>query len=199
MNIAVVGGCGYVGLITCLGFARLGHQVAGIDSDVEKVALHSAGHSHIYEPDIETSLADALESGKLNFLTDLDEGISDAEVIFVAVGSPRGEDGAADVSQIESVARDLATAARPGTVIVIKSTVPVGTEALMREFLLTEDSESVTELVVNPEFLREGSGLYDFFHPDRIVVGGGSDRARQVLRDLYAPFLGSSQIDASRP
>ena len=189
MNIAIIGGCGYVGLITGLGFAELGHRVTAIDADAERVSLHQGGGSHIYEDGLQELQRRLLAEGSISFTTDLATGISDAEIIFVAVGSPAGIDGAADLTQVRAVSAELAEQASPGAVIVIKSTVPIGAIELMAQTVKERNSGSdAPEIVVNPEFLSEGKGLFDFFNPTRIVIGGGSEITRAKMRDLYEPF-----------
>ena len=189
MNIAIIGGCGYVGLITGLGFAELGHRVTAIDADAERVSLHQGGGSHIYEDGLQKLLSRQLAEGSINFTTDLATGISGADIIFVAVGSPAGIDGAADLTQVRAVSAELAELASPGAVIVIKSTVPIGAIELMAQTVKERNSgDDAPEIVVNPEFLSEGKGLYDFFNPTRIVIGGGSESTRAKMRNLYEPF-----------
>ena len=189
MNIAIIGGCGYVGLITGLGFAELGHRVTAIDADAERVSLHQGGSSHIYEDGLQALQGRLLAEGSINFTTDLTTGIAEAEIIFVAVGSPAGIDGAADLTQVRAVSAELAELASPGAVIVIKSTVPIGAIELMAQTVKERNSGAdAPEIVVNPEFLSEGKGLYDFFNPTRIVIGGGSESTRAKMRDLYEPF-----------
>ena len=196
MKIAVVGGCGYVGLITAVGFARLGHEVVGVDVDDRKVALLSQGRSPIYEEGLEEALGECLASGRLAFTTGLEDSVRGAEVAFVAVGSPQLEDGGADMGQVRSVGRLLADVLDQYTVLVIKSTAPPGTVDLVREILHAKGAERVhADIVVNPEFLREGKGLEDFFFPTRIVIGTDSEHARQVMRGLYADFITEAPVD----
>lgn len=197
MKLAVIGGCGYVGLITGVGFAELGHDVAAVDSDREKVDACSSGRCSIHEQGLEETLRRSLDAGRIRFTTDLRSGCEGAQVVFVAVGSPPRSDGTADLSQIEAVARELARDRARDTVIAVKSTVPVGAIELVRRALGDHDrDETDLDLVFNPEFLAEGQGLRDFFHPARIVVGGGSERARSVMRELYAPFTEAREAGA---
>ena len=194
MKLTVVGGCGYVGLITGLGFAELGHDVVAVDADKSKVGPCSKGRPLIFEEGLEEALRRSLDSGRIRFTADLGAGSRDAEVIFVAVGSPARPDGTADLSQIETVALELARVRGHAAIVAIKSTVPVGAvESIRRAFCGDGFEEEDLDLVVNPEFLREGRGLHDFFHPTRIIIGGGSDRARAVMRRLYAPFTQSRE------
>ena len=200
MNVCVIGGCGYVGLITGLGFARLGHRVVNVDIDAAKVTLLASGQSPIYEEGLEEALRQCLDSGNLHFTTEMAQGVPDAEVVFVAVGSPAQNDGSADLSQVSHVTEQLALALIGYTVMAIKSTMPVGTMELISGVLRTRKVEGRDfDLVVNPEFLREGRGLDDFFHPARIVLGTGSERARGVMRRLYAPFLDGAQAQHAAP
>lgn len=193
MKICVVGGSGYVGFITGLGLAELGNSVINVDIDDDKVAMMNAGTSPIYEEDIDLSevLQKNLNAGRIEFTTDLQRGVKRAEVIFIAVGTPEKESGEADLSQVINVAEDLLKSIDNYKVIVMKSTVPVGTVELVCSILKREKVEGEDfDIVANPEFLREGKGLYDFFHPTRIVIGTNSEKARQTMRKLYAPFIG---------
>ncbi len=189
MKLCVIGGAGYVGLITGVGFAKLGHTVVNFDVDADKVASLARGTSPIYEVGLQEMLQECLDSERLSFTTDLDAAARDAEAVFVAVGSPAGEDGGTDLSQVKSVVTSLSKVAASQSVVVIKSTVPAGTVDLIREEWARRDGRSELHLVVNPEFLREGQGLKDFFYPSRIVVGADSEWARQVMRRLYARFI----------
>jgi len=192
VNICVIGGSGYVGLITGLGLAELGNKVISVDIDSDKVELLNQGRSPIYEEgvDLEEVLKRNLEGGWIEFTTDLERGVKHAEVIFIAVGTPEREDGEADLSQVIGVAEDLLRCMDSYKVIVMKSTVPVGTVELVCSILKREKEEGEDfDIVANPEFLREGKGLYDFFHPTRIVIGANSKRAKEIMRQLYAPFL----------
>ena len=196
MKIAVIGGCGYVGLVTAVGFARLGHEVVGVDVDARKAALLSQGRSPIYEEGLEEALGACLASGRLAFTTELERSVRGAEVVFIAVGSPQLEDGGADLGQVRTVAHLLADALDRYTVLVIKSTAPPGTVDLMREILHAKGAEEAhADIVVNPEFLRAGQGLRDFFFPARIVIGTDSAHAREVMRALYAEFITDAPID----
>jgi len=193
MNICVIGGSGYVGLITGLGLAELGHKVINVDIDSDKVELLNQGRSLIYEEgiDLETVLKRNLEEGRIEFTTDLKRGVKHAEIIFIAVGTPEKENGEADLSQVINVAEDLLKYMDSYKVIVMKSTVPVGTVELVCSILKREKVEGRDfDIVANPEFLREGKGVYDFFHPTRIVIGTSSEKAKEVMRQLYAPFIG---------
>jgi len=175
-----------------LGFAELGNSVVNVDIDVEKVAAMNEGHSPIYEEglDLNEVLRRNLQMGRIRFTTDLAEGVHHGGVIFIAVGTPEKESGEADLSQVISVAENLLDYIDSYKVIVVKSTVPVGTVELVCDILKRRLREGEDfDIVANPEFLREGRGLYDFFNPTRIVIGTRSDRARELMCNLYAPFL----------
>ena len=190
MKLAVVGGCGYVGLITSVGFAQLGHDVSAVDVDEAKVAELSRGKSPIYEDGLEGALGECLAGGRLRFTTDIESATRGADVVFVAVGSPSLMDGGTDMSQVRAVAHLLAEVLDQYTVIVIKSTVPAGTIEMVQQILSEHGAEGPhADVVANPEFLREGAGLRDFFFPARIVVGTDSEQARVVMRQLYASFI----------
>jgi len=201
MNVCVIGGSGYVGLITGLSLAELGNKVLNVDIDADKVELLKQGRSPIYEEgiDLEKVLKENLEEGRIEFTTDLERGVQRAQAIFIAVGTPeREKNGEADLSQVISVAEDLLKYMDSYKVIVMKSTVPVGTMELVSRILKREKVEGEDfDIVVNPEFLREGKGLYDFFYPTRIVIGTNSERAKEIMRQLYAPFISSESGDQS--
>ena len=198
-QICVVGGAGYVGLVTGVGLAALGHNVTCVDIDRRRVEMLNLGRSPIYEEGLEPLLSELLTAGAIRFETDLAASVGEAEIVFVAVGTPSLADGRADLSQAISVAEDLARSLRGYTVIAVKSTVPVGALTVMDDVLATHlEPGQDYDIVSNPEFLREGRGLQDFFDPDRIIVGSDSGRASQVLRDLYAPLVDRSNEHARR-
>jgi UDPglucose 6-dehydrogenase len=187
MKIAVVG-TGYVGLVTGTCFAETGNTVTCIDIDQEKVKKLQSGRITIYEPGLEQLFERNIKQDRLFFTTNLKEGIQDAKVIFLALPTPPGEDGSADLKYILKVATDLGPLLTDYTVIVDKSTVPVGTADKVRErvgALATVDFD----IVSNPEFLREGVAVEDFMKPERVVIGTNSPRARKVMETLYAPFV----------
>lgn len=189
-KICVVGGAGYVGLITGLGLAELGHTVVNVDVDEKRVAQLQAGEPPMYEEGILPVLQRNLASGRISFSTDLHEALARSTIVFVAVGTPAQEDGHADLSQIIEVADELASHLASYRVVVLKSTVPVGAVELVLDILRRSGEEGRDfDIVVNPEFLREGKGLRDFFHPDRIVIGSSSERASEMVRALYEPIL----------
>lgn len=187
MKIAVVG-TGYVGLVTGTCFAETGNQVTCIDIDAKKVARLQNGDVPIYEPGLDTLFDRNVEEQRLTFTTDLATGIRDAEIIFLALPTPPGEDGSADLKYILGVANDLGPLLTHYTVIVDKSTVPVGTAERVRD-AIAANSEVEFDVVSNPEFLREGVAVEDFMKPDRVVIGTNSPKARKVMEQLYVPLL----------
>jgi UDPglucose 6-dehydrogenase len=189
MKIAVVG-TGYVGLVTGTCFSETGNVVTCIDIDQRKIEKLSNGEITIYEPGLEKIFLRNLKEGRLTFTTDLEEGIQDAEIIFLALPTPPGEDGSADLKYILGVADHLGKILKDYKVIVDKSTVPVGTAEKVHAAIAAHYNGAF-DVVSNPEFLREGVAVDDFMKPDRVVIGTSSDRARKVMSDLYAPFVRS--------
>lgn len=189
MKIAVVG-TGYVGLVTGTCFAETGNYVTCIDIDRKKVEKLSNGQITIYEPGLEKLFLRNLKEGRLDFTTDLAAGIKDAAIIFLALPTPPGEDGSADLKYVLGVARDLGTILKDYVVVVDKSTVPVGTAEKVHA-AIAENYNGAFDVVSNPEFLREGVAVDDFMKPDRVVVGTRSERARKCMTELYAPFVRS--------
>lgn len=187
MKIAVVG-TGYVGLVTGTCFSETGNKVTCIDIDQAKVDKLSNGSITIYEPGLEKIFLRNLKEGRLHFTTSLAEGIKDAEIIFLALPTPPGEGGAADLRYILGVAHDLGKILTGYKVIVDKSTVPVGTAEKVYA-AVAENYAGEFDVVSNPEFLREGVAVDDFMKPDRVVVGTRSERAKKIMSDLYAPFV----------
>lgn len=187
MKITVVG-TGYVGLVTGTCFAETGNDVTCVDIDTNKVNKLSAGQITIYEPGLEKLFERNLKEGRLHFTTNLAEGIHDAQVIFLALPTPPGEDGSADLSYILRVADQLGILLEDYKVIVDKSTVPVGTADKVQA-AIAKNCKVEFDVVSNPEFLREGVAVEDFMKPDRVVIGTSSERARKVMGDLYAPFV----------
>jgi UDPglucose 6-dehydrogenase len=187
MKIAVVG-TGYVGLVTGTCFAETGNKVICVDIDAHKVQKLSGGEITIYEPGLEHLFLRNLKEGRLQFTTDLAEGIREAQVIFLALPTPPGKDGAADLSYVLQVADQLGRLLTDYKVIVDKSTVPVGTADQVRVAIARNFSGDF-DVVSNPEFLREGVAVDDFMKPDRVVIGTLSERARKIFRDLYGPFV----------
>jgi UDPglucose 6-dehydrogenase len=186
-KIAVIG-TGYVGLVTAVGLADFGNEVLGVDLDEEKVKKLNAGIPTIYEPGIEEYLQRNIASGRLSFSTDLGRAVRDFEVLFNAVGTPSNSDGSVDLSQIDSVVESIARAMDGYRVIVTKSTVPVGTNRRIKERVGQIAGLTELDVVANPEFLREGKALQDFFHPNRIVIGCESAKARETMADIYRPL-----------
>lgn len=187
MNITVVG-TGYVGLVTGTCFAETGNNVTCVDIDEEKVAQMRAGIVPIYEPHLDVLFERNIKAGRLIFTTKLEEAVDDAEIIFLALPTPPGADGAADLSFILKVADDLASLIKDYKVIVDKSTVPVGTADKVTK-VIANKTKVPFSVVSNPEFLREGFAVDDFMKPDRVVVGTDSERARKVMENLYKPFV----------
>jgi UDPglucose 6-dehydrogenase len=194
MRIAMIG-TGYVGLVSGACFADFGHHVTCIDKDAGKIDGLNAGRMPIWEPGLEALVKANVEHHRLSFTTDLAEGVKGAEAIFIAVGTPaRRGDGHADLTFVFQAVRDLAPLVKPGTLLVTKSTVPVGTGDQIADILAEEGAQGVS-VASNPEFLREGAAIRDFKIPDRIVVGAEDERAREVLREIYRPlFLNQAPI-----
>ncbi|HEY9568814.1 MAG TPA: UDP-glucose/GDP-mannose dehydrogenase family protein, partial [Thalassobaculum sp.] len=188
MRIAMIG-TGYVGLVTGACFSEFGVDVCCVDKDAAKIQRLKAGEIPIFEPGLESLVEGNVKAGRLSFTTDLKEGMAGADAVFIAVGTPsRRGDGHADLSYVYAAAREIADNMRGYTVVVTKSTVPVGTgrevEAIIRE--CRPDAEF--DVCSNPEFLREGAAINDFMRPDRVVIGCESERAREVMRGLYRPL-----------
>lgn len=186
-NIAVVG-TGYVGLVTGTCFAENGNKVTCIDIDAQKIERLKNGETPIYEPELDVLLDRNIHSNRLSFTTDLEAGIKDAEIIFLALPTPPGEDGSADLSYILKVADQLGELLTEYKVIVDKSTVPVGTAEKVYE-TISKKAKVEFAVVSNPEFLREGFAVSDFLKPDRVVIGTRDERARKIMESLYRPFL----------
>lgn len=185
MRIAIIGS-GYVGLVSGVCLADFGHHVTCIDKDAAKIALLNAGHVPIFEPGLDALIAKNIAEGRLTFTTDLAEPVAAAEVVFLAVGTPsRKSDGHADLSYVFAAAREVASAVRGFTVIVTKSTVPVGTGDELERIMAEANPQADLAIVSNPEFLREGAAITDFMQPDRVVVGLDDDRARDIMADVY--------------
>src|ERR671927_642325 len=194
MRIAMIG-TGYVGLVSGACFADFGHRVCCVDKDAAKIDGLNAGVMPIWEPGLEALVKANVERGRLSFSKELAEGVADAEAVFIAVGTPaRRGDGHADLTFVFEAVRELARVIAAGTVVVTKSTVPVGTGDRIEE-ILREEGVSDVSVASNPEFLREGAAIADFKHPDRIVVGAEDERAQEVLREIYRPlFLNRAPI-----
>ena len=188
MNIAVVG-TGYVGLVTGTCFAETGNHVVCIDIDARKVQRMKDGEVPIYEPGLEVLFERNTKAGRLSFTTDLREGIRQAKIVFLALPTPPGEDGSADLQYILKVAADLSEMIEDYKVIVDKSTVPVGTAEKVEAILASKLSRDKYDVVSNPEFLREGVAVEDFLKPDRVVIGVNSQKAEETMMKLYEPFV----------
>ncbi|VBB68656.1 UDP-glucose dehydrogenase [invertebrate metagenome] len=188
MRIAVIG-AGYVGLVSGACFSEFGIDVVCVDRDENKVALLKRGKMPIYEPGLAALVKSNAEAGRLSFTTALHRAVAEAEAVFIAVGTPSRSDhdhnGHADLSYVFDAAREVAEALRGYTVVVIKSTVPVGTGRKVESIIRATRPDTPLDVVSNPEFLREGSAINDFVRPDRVVVGTDSERAREVMRQLY--------------
>ena len=187
MKIAVVG-TGYVGLVTGTCFAETGNNVTCVDIDQKKVDSLTDGQITIYEPGLEKLFLRNLREERLSFTTDLAKGIADATIIFLALPTPPGEDGSADLKYVLGVAEDLGKLMNDYKVIVDKSTVPVGTAEKVKQ-AIAKHYKGEFDVVSNPEFLREGVAVEDFMKPDRVVIGTESERARKLMGDLFAPFV----------
>lgn len=188
MNIAIIG-TGYVGLVSGTCFAEMGNQVTCVDIDTEKVRKLKAGVVPIYEPGLSLLFEKNVAAGRLSFTTDLKEGVQDATVVMLALPTPPGEDGSADLQYVLKVSEDLSHIITDYKVIVGKSTVPVGTAEKVEAILQQKLDPSLYDVVSNPEFLREGFAVEDFMKPDRVVIGTDSEKARNLLQKLYAPFV----------
>ncbi|MBU1112424.1 MAG: UDP-glucose/GDP-mannose dehydrogenase family protein [Candidatus Omnitrophica bacterium] len=189
-NICVVG-AGHVGLVAAACFAKLGHAVSCVDSDLRRIKALKNNKMPFYEPDLECLVKKGVKEKNLSFLTSLVEGVRKAQVIFIAVGTPPQKDGSADLSSVENVAQVIAGNLNSYKLIISKSTVPVQTGKKIKETISRYKKSSQNfEVASNPEFLREGKAIYDFFYPDRIVIGVESSTAEHILRDIY------SKVDA---
>ncbi|MCX7625668.1 MAG: UDP-glucose/GDP-mannose dehydrogenase family protein [Candidatus Sumerlaeaceae bacterium] len=188
MNVCVIG-TGYVGLVTGATFADLGNEVICVDKDESKIERLKRAEMPIYEPGLEEIVRRNMEEGRISFTTDIAEGVKRSLVIFIAVGTPPKDNGETDLSQVESVAKEIAYHMDSYKIVVNKSTVPVGTGDLVRRIIEQHRRRQVDfDVVSNPEFLKEGSAVYDSMHPDRIVIGAPSQHVAMALLELYAPL-----------
>jgi UDPglucose 6-dehydrogenase len=195
MRVCVIG-TGYVGLVTGVCLSHIGHDVICVDNNEEKVKLMQSGQSPIYEPGLSELMKSSAESGKLTFTADLSKGVAHGEILYIAVGTPPLPTGESDTRYVEAVARGIGTHLKDEyKVIVNKSTVPIGSGDWVRMIVLDGHKESGStvetsfDVISNPEFLREGSAVYDTFNPDRIVLGGNSDKAISMMQNLYQPLV----------
>ncbi|MFQ5954723.1 MAG: UDP-glucose dehydrogenase family protein, partial [Kiloniellales bacterium] len=188
MRVAVVG-TGYVGLVSGACFSTFGVEVTCVDQDPDRIAALGRGEVSIYEPGLAELVQANTAAGRLGFSTELGPAVRDAEVVFIAVGTPgRRGDGHADLSHVYAAAEQIAAVLDGYTVVVTKSTVPVGTGREVEAIIRKARPEAQVDVVSNPEFLREGSAIEDFMRPDRVVIGTLSERARVVMRELYRPL-----------
>src|SRR5215475_11475601 len=188
MRIAMIG-TGYVGLVSGACFADFGHEVTCVDKDAGKIAALHKGEIPIFEPGLDDLVAANVKAGRLSFTTDLKKPVAEADAVFIAVGTPsRRGDGHADLSYVYAAAKEIAGAVDGFTVVVTKSTVPVGTGDEVERIIGEARPDADVSVVSNPEFLREGAAIQDFKHPDRIVVGTDEARAVKVMNELYRPL-----------
>lgn len=188
MKVVMIGS-GYVGLVSGACFAEFGAEVTCIDINEEKINQLNAGQIPIYEPGLDDLVSSNIEKGRLSFTSKYGDVVSESDLVFIAVGTPsRHGDGHADLSYVYQAAKDIATHLSGYTVIVDKSTVPVGTARNVKRIIATENPDAEFDVASNPEFLREGAAISDFMRPDRVVIGTESERAIDVLRELYRPL-----------
>lgn len=188
MRIAMIG-TGYVGLVSGVCFSDFGHDVICVDKAEKKIEMLQAGQVPIYEPGLDVLMAKNVAAGRLSFTTDLAAAVDGADAVFIAVGTPtRRGDGHADLTYVMAAAQEIAQAVTDYTVIVTKSTVPVGTNRKVHEAVLEANADADFDVASNPEFLREGAAIDDFMRPDRVVVGVESDRAAEVMAEIYRPL-----------
>ncbi|CAN5835053.1 hypothetical protein BH11MYX3_BH11MYX3_06940 [soil metagenome] len=190
MKIAVVG-TGYVGLVTGAGFSDFGHDVACVDIDPKRVATLNGGEVPFYEPGLHDLIKRNAALGRLRFTTSTPDAVAGAEIVFIAVGTPSGEDGSADLAHVVAAAKQIGAALTGFAVIVTKSTVPVGTAKLVHAAVASATTHAFA-VASNPEFLKEGDAVNDFLRPARVIVGAEDARAIEVLRDLYRGVLRTS-------
>ncbi|MBR0797180.1 UDP-glucose/GDP-mannose dehydrogenase family protein [Bradyrhizobium jicamae] len=188
MRITMVG-TGYVGLVSGTCFADFGHQVTCVDKNVDKIAALDRGVIPIYEPDLDRLVEANVRAGRLAFSTELPEAVANSDAVFIAVGTPsRRGDGHADLSYVYAAAREIAVNLKDFTVVITKSTVPVGTGDEVERLIRDTNPQADVAVASNPEFLREGAAIRDFKHPDRIVVGTDDERARKIIAEIYRPL-----------
>src|SRR6478672_4851580 len=186
MKLAVIG-TGYVGLVAGACFAESGNDVVCVDKDQQKIDTLNAGQMPIYEPGLEELVRRNRQEGRLTFTTSLDSAVKEAQIVFIAVGTPQGEDGSADLQHVLAVARDIARAMNEYKVIVDKSTVPVGTSEKVAAAVRAETKHPFS-VVSNPEFLKQGAAIDDFMKPDRVVIGTSDQQSTDLMLELYSPF-----------
>jgi UDPglucose 6-dehydrogenase len=186
MRLAVIG-TGYVGLVAGACFAESGNDVVCVDKDQKKIDMLNAGQMPIYEPGLEELVRRNRQEGRLTFTTSLEKAVQDAQIVFIAVGTPQGEDGSADLQHVLGVARDIARAMNGYKVVVDKSTVPVGTSEKVAAVIRAETQHPFS-VVSNPEFLKQGAAIDDFMKPDRVVIGTSDQKSTDLMLELYSPF-----------
>ena len=187
MNITIIGS-GYVGLVSGICLAKIGHNVVCVDKDENKIKQLQSNIIPIFEPGLEDLLKEAQKNNNITFTTDLQEPLEDCDVVFIAVGTPQDEDGSADLSYVLDAAKEIALKSDSYKLIITKSTVPAGTGARIEEIVKKENPELEFDIASNPEFLREGVAINDFLEPDRIVVGTQSEKALKILQEIYQYF-----------
>ena len=188
MKIAMIG-TGYVGLVSGICFSDFGHDVVCVDKDTSKIDALRRGEVPIYEPGLKELMAKNVDAGRLTFTLDLQEAITDADAVFIAVGTPtRRGDGHADLSYVYAAAEEIAKTAQDYIVVVTKSTVPVGTNRQVKQIIRKTNPNLQFDVASNPEFLREGAAIEDFMRPDRVVIGVQNERAKSVMEDIYRPL-----------
>ena len=192
MKISIIGS-GYVGLVSGACFAQMGNNVTCVDIDEAKINNLKQGIVPIYEPGLEELIQENIKQNTLQFTTDSDSAIAASTIIFIAVGTPMGEDGSADLQYVLAVAKNIGKAIKHHVVVVDKSTVPVGTADKVRATIQAEldarKSELTFDVVSNPEFLKEGAAIQDFMSPNRVVIGADNDKAMDLMHELYTPFM----------
>jgi UDPglucose 6-dehydrogenase len=196
MKLTMIGS-GYVGLVSGACFAEMGNQVACIDIDAQKIENLKKGIVPIYEPGLEILISENVKKNNLSFSSQLEDGLKDTDLVFIAVGTPMGADGSADLKYVLSVAQEIGQKMQAPLVVVDKSTVPVGTADKVRETIQKEldkrNSSLTFDVVSNPEFLKEGAAIEDFMKPDRVVIGADQEASLQKMKELYAPFFRANE------
>lgn len=187
MKITIIGS-GYVGLVSGICFAKIGHEIVCVDKDESKIAKLNSGLIPIFEPGLEELLSEAVAAKKISFTTSLKEGLEGSSVVFIAVGTPQDEDGSADLTYVLAAAKEIAELSNSYKLIITKSTVPAGTGAKVKKLVRATNPNLEFAVASNPEFLREGAAIEDFMYPDRIVVGVEDQKSHQIFAEIYAKF-----------
>ncbi len=187
MKITIIGS-GYVGLVSGICFAKIGHEIVCVDKDQSKIAKLNSGLIPIFEPGLEELLSEAVAAKKISFTTSLKEGLEGSSVVFIAVGTPQDEDGSADLTYVLAAAKEIAELSNSYKLIITKSTVPAGTGAKVKKLVSATNPNLEFAVASNPEFLREGAAIEDFMYPDRIVVGVEDQKSHQIFAEIYAKF-----------